>query len=184
MKTKTNFIIIAAVFLSLGILFYKFKEKPIQKEETVGNPKELISSSPKIFEEVNPVQSEPFHPSKKEERGEGKGELIPINFNSNEIPKYFEIIDEVDPKILKRILDNAEEIHFAFSDKRFKGETNWMRGLHLGAIAFQLQPNELPTKGYISEDFFFYVKRGVSWFSEGFAVNRKNGKIFRWDISQ
>lgn len=183
MKTKTNFIILTAVFLSLGILIYKVKESLIQKDEKVENYANLKSLPPEISEEVKPLlspHSEPFSPS----NAKGEEKLIPINFNSNEIPNYFEIIDEVDPEMLKKILDSAEQIHFSLQDERFKGETNWMRGLYLGTIAFQLQPNELPKKGYISEDFFFYLKRGVSRFSEGFAVNRKNGKIFKWDISQ
>lgn len=186
MKKNVNLIILATVFISLGAFLYKMKGglgKEAGTEEVTPN----LAYEAKPPAELEERSSLDFPPSEKsvssKKEGEDEPKLFPVNISSEEVPKYFEIIDEVDPELLRKILDHAEQAHFSFNDERFKGQMTWMKGLHLGAIAFQLPPDELPTKGYISEDFYFYVSKGVSNFSEGFAVNRKDGKIFKWDIS-
>ena len=186
MKRKTNLIFLTAVFFSVGIYFLKVKEDPRQEGELGGKASDLKPGPAEKSEEASPLKSPPSKPSSpahEKEEGEDKATLIPINIRSKEIPKYFEIVDEVDAELLKIIRENAEQVHLALNAERFAGQATWMKGLYLGTIAFQLPPNELPTKGYISDDFFFYLEKRASRFAKGFAVNRKNGKIFKWDTS-
>jgi len=181
---KAKIILVIVTLVSLSILSFKLRKdwsgEQVEKSlDKATRPSDDVAVENLEVSEISP-QNELVEDIINKV---GDNRLIPVDVLSDRPPSYVTMVDELTTELLSKIFENVQPIHSSFNNSLFSGRTTWMRGLQLGAIAFQLAPDELPDKGYIGEKFFFYSKKGVDDFSEGFVVGRKDGRILQWDIS-
>ena len=174
--------LLISIFSLLIILLCFFNEEggKASKDENLidsGSPKNHFASP------RNQSNKEQGEIPKKEE---DDSQVFPIEINSDteRIPQNVEILKKIDPILLEKIKMSMEIVRSRSRDKNDPSVDSWMSGREKISFSFQKSPNQRPVLGYLGIEYFFYADFNHPDFSKGYAISKKTGDIYVWDLSR
>lgn len=178
-KMKILYFILASSFLVTFFFFFLKKEE----EKKTANDSIIIGPSKKDNLVPNIRPNEIGGISVK---GENEDRVFPVDFNpdADRIPTNLKILEKIDPNLLEKI---SESMEVTKSRSRHESDSvvdNWMKGREKISFAFQNSPNQRPVVGYFGDKHFFYADFNHPDFSKGYAVSKKTGDVYVWDLSK